>query len=167
MYITAYKRSGRYEPLFIFRFINEEDLECSTKLWLRHAETLEDEEDIKRFRELVGKIKTRADAQYATENSALSSSLFYDEFVRFSDYTAALLCCSTPSSVVDKSLKKVEDTRRLLDDSRSCVNQVVDIWGVVDLAQKESENSEETLEKIRTILVRNKDALESMLSHGA
>ena len=148
MYITSYKRSGRSEPLFIFRFYNEADLESAVQSWLTHVDALSDEKDRQYFRELVTKIRNRADSKYAAEAYALSSSLFYDEFVRFSDYLAVLLACAAPVSTVEEACELVQRT--------SChVQQLLDIQEVFMNARKTDEDCETTLCKIFAIVVRN------------
>lgn len=151
MYITSYKRSGRSEPLFIFRFKDDRDLECTVQSWLVHADGLSDEKDKQRFNELVTKIQNRADSKYTTEDSALSSSLFYDEFVYFSDYLAYLLGCAIPFS-------ELNEMQELIQNTSWRMQQLQDIYDVFLNAQKTGEECEATLSKIFAIVVRKHES---------
>ena len=96
MYIAAHKLKNRNELLFVFNFATEEEMFNLIKDWKSHSVGLVDLTEKGYWLALLDKIEARADAKYAREGVALSSSLFQDEFVAFSMYASWLLACAVP-----------------------------------------------------------------------
>ena len=92
MWIEAVRRRTRSESLFIFNFTSvEEDFIPYVEHLEAVANCVQNERAKERYLELVSRIRSRCDSQYAKNGVVVSSCLFDDEMAELATHMSFLL----------------------------------------------------------------------------
>lgn len=92
MWIEAVRRRTRSESLFIFNFTSvEEDFIPYVEHLEGIAECIQSERAKERYLQLVQRIRSRCDDQYAKNGVVISSCLFDDEMAELATHMSFLL----------------------------------------------------------------------------
>lgn len=94
VYIETKYLNSRSGTLFIFNFRNRDEFEALMHEWKKHTVDFASDDDVKQWVKVLNALSERITDKYATNYFELTSSLFTNEFVVFTQMASSLLALS-------------------------------------------------------------------------